>query len=47
MAWFEIAYRKKDFDTAREYALKVDVDKLLPGDKLFYLETWDTLNTIQ
>ena len=47
MAWFEIAYRKKDFDTAREYALKVDVNKLLPGDKLFYLETWDTLNTIQ
>ena len=47
MAWFEIAYRKEDFDTAREYGLKVDVDKLLPGDKLFYLETWDTLNTIQ
>ncbi len=44
MAWFEIAYRQKDYDTAREYGLKVDVDKLLPGDKVYYEETWGILN---
>jgi hypothetical protein len=47
MAWFEIAYRKKDFDTAREYGLKVEVDKLLPGDKVYYEEAWGTLNNEQ
>jgi hypothetical protein len=47
MAWFEIAYRIKDYDTAREYGLKVDVDKLLPGDKVWYEETWGTLKAEQ
>lgn len=47
MAWFEIAYRMEDFDTAREYGLKVEVDKLLPGDQVYFEETWGTLNAEQ